>query len=202
MIPRLLCHPKLSVRFFSLLFVGTIVFLLAWTFSYHFLPPGILRGKMAAAALAGTEAAKTVWLEFIRIAGINLLIACFAVVLPNRLLHFRGIPLGYLPPLGWCALYAATLGTNSFSVPMPAPLAPSWSVLERSGPYEIAAYLLIAASTHAIAVARSPRFFSTRTEPVVPRPPLLASVEWKGIALAALLLLAANFQEAYRIVAG
>ncbi len=43
-------------------------------------------------------------------------------------------------------MYAITLGTNSFSIPMEAPMAPSLNVFYRSGLYEMMAGVLIAVS--------------------------------------------------------
>lgn len=79
-------------------------------------------------------------------------------------------------------------------------MAPSPAVLGRSGPYEIAAYCLLAASTYAISMARSPTFFSFTAEPVHPKPSLRESVDRRGVAAAVLPLLAANAWEAYAIV--
>jgi hypothetical protein len=54
-----------------------------------------------------------------------------------------GYPLGYYVPLEWAMLYAGLLGTHSFGLPIPGGrLPPSFAVLVRSGPYEIAAFIL------------------------------------------------------------
>lgn len=200
MLRRLLLHDSLPVRFAALLGLGLILFYVSWIVAYALLPEAVLRGKSGAAVLAGTEAAPSLLFEFIRIAAINMAIAGLFIVLPNRLLQIDGYPLGYLPPLLWFVHYGLLLGTNSFSVPMPEPLAPSWTVLARSGLYEIGAYCLIAASTHSIAVARSPRLFSFASEPVRPRPPFLAGVHKAGLGWALAVLLVSNLWEAYRIV--
>jgi len=197
---RLFCHRLLVVRFLSLLALGLATFWLSWTIGYYLLPEGILRGRTVAAALAGSSAAGSFASEFARIAGINLAFAAVFVVGANRLLSVRGYPLGYLPPILWSLLYGVFLGTNSFSIPLPAPMAPSLEVFRRSGLYEIAAYVLIAASTHGISVARSPSFFSFTSEPVCPKPRLGESVSWRGVIVAVLLLLTANAWEAYQIL--
>lgn len=197
---QLLCHRLLSVRFLSLAGIGFALFWLSWMIGYSFLPEGLLRGRTAAAVIAGSSAADSFAAEFAKIAAINLAVASVFVVGANRLLNVRGYPLGYLPPLLWSALYGITLGTNSFTLPLPAPMAPSLAVFRRSGLYEIAAYCLVAASTHAISVARSPAFFSFATEPIYPKPSLRASVDRRGLFAAVLLLLAANAWEAFRIL--
>jgi len=199
---RYLMHERLIVRFVALLGTGLIALYASWTLAYVVLPDGALRGRTATAALASSEAAGSVALEFARIAAINLVAVILFVVLPNRMLHVGAYPLGYLPPLLWFIHYGALLGSNSFLIEMPGRLAPSLAVFSRSGPYEIAAYCLVAASTHAIAVARSPSLFSLRSEPVEPRPRLSERVNSIGLALALVILLAACLWEAYRIVSG
>ena len=54
---RLLCHKRLYVRFLALFGLGVVLFTLAWTLSYYFLPEGVLRGCTGSAILAGDEAA-------------------------------------------------------------------------------------------------------------------------------------------------
>lgn len=198
---RYLLHERLIVRFATLLGLGLIAFFVSWSLSHALLPEAALRGKSGAAVLAGDTAADSVLVEFVRIAALNLAAVTLFVGLPNRLLHVNGYPLGYLPPLLWFVHYGALLGSNSFAIPMPERLAPSLEVFSRSGVYEIAAYCLVAASTHAIAVARSPRLFSFRSEPVEPRPPFLEKIDKGGLAVALLLLLAASLWEAFRILA-
>ena len=198
MLRRFIMHERLIVRFATLLGLGLILMYASWALSYALLPEGALRGKSGAALLAGSEFSGSVFAEFARIAAINLAAVFLFVALPNRLLHVNGYPLGYLPPLLWFAYYGALVGSNSFAIPMAQRLAPTLEVLARSGVYEIGAYCLVAASTHAIAVARSPHLFSFRSEPVEPRPSL-GAVNKRGLAAALVILLAANLWEAYRI---
>lgn len=54
---RLLMHRRLAVRFASLLALGLLILALAWALGYWVLPVGVLRGRNAAAALAGESAA-------------------------------------------------------------------------------------------------------------------------------------------------
>ena len=199
MLRRLLMHPRLIVRFVSLEGLALIAMYAGWSLGYLFLPEGVLRMKSGAALLAGSEPAASLWLEFARIAAINLAVVALFVLLPNRILSVNGYPLGYLPTLFWSAHYGALLGSNSFTYPMAQRLAPTLDVFGRSGVYEIAAYCLAAVSTHAMAVAASPRLFSFASEPVEPRPPLRQGIHRGGLAVALLLLLAACLWEAYRI---
>lgn len=196
---KLLCHKAWYIRFLALLGLGTALFVLAWTLGYYLLPEGFLRGRSGAAALAGEEAAPSFTLEFLRIAAINLVMMVI-VIYANRLLLVRGYPLGYLLPLIWSVNYALTLGTNSFSIPLPEPMAPSFAVLGRSGPYEIAAYILAATATYGISANRFKRLIPPDSEPIEPRPVFAENVSWLGMALAVALLIAANAYEAQMIV--
>lgn len=200
MLSRLLDHPRILPRFLTLLALAVAIFVAAWAVAFYLLPEGILRGRTIASVLAGSEGAATFTAEFLRIAGLNLGSMALFVVLPNRLTRVGRYPLGYVPPMLWAALYAITLGTNSFSIPLTERMAPSFGVLGRSGVYEIASYVLMAVSTHAISLSRTPRLFSFRSEPIVPRPGPFHKVHWGGVAVALLVLLAANAREAYMIV--
>ncbi len=197
----LLRHERLVFRFAALYGLGLLLFFAAWLVSYRFLPEAVLRGRTLAAVLAGRDAADTFFLEFVRIAGINLVIAAVFVLVPNRLVAVGRLPLGYVPPLVWAVIYGVVIGTDSFTfISGGGRLAPSLTVFGRSGLYEIAAYCLLAASTHDIAVSRSRSLLSMRSEPIVPRPSLRARVHLPGVITATLLLMAACAWEAYRIV--
>lgn len=195
----LLCHEAWYVRFLALLGLSMALFVLVWTVAYYLLPEGVLRGRSGAAALAGEEAAASFILEFLRIVAINLL-PMGIVIYANRLLRVGGYPLGYLPPLIWALNYAVTLGTNSFSIPLPEPMAPSLAVLGRAGPYEITAYVLVATATYGISVNRFKRLIPPDSEPIQPKPKFTEQVNWFGFALAVAILIAANAYEAYMIV--
>jgi hypothetical protein len=199
MMRKLLCHKVWHIRFLSLLGLGAALFALAWTLGYYLLPEGFLRGRSGAAVLAGEEAAPSFTLEFLRIAAINLMMMVM-VVYANRILMIRGYPLGYLLPLIWSVNYALTLGTNSFTIPLPEPMAPSFAVLGRSGPYEIAAYILAATATYGISANRFKRLIPPDSEPIEPKPAFAENVSWVGLALAITLLIAANAYEAHMIV--
>ncbi|MEA3375687.1 MAG: hypothetical protein U9R72_05755 [Chloroflexota bacterium] len=196
MVKRLLCHETWYVRSLSLLGLATALFVLAWTLSYYLLPEGILRSRSGAAVLAGEEAAASFALEFLRIAAINLAMMG-VVVFANRLLRVQGYPLGYLLPL---MSYAVTLGTNSFSIPLRERMAPSFQVLRRSGPYEIAAYVLAAATTYGISANRFKRLIPPDSEPIEPTPEFARNADWSGLGFGVALLLAANAYEAYMIL--
>lgn len=196
---RLLQHDSFLIRFLSLIGLGAVIFLVLWIFSFYFLPEGILRGRTAAAVLAGEEAADSFLLEFLRIVLLNMFMMV-VVVVANRILVIRGFPLGYLPPLLLCAIYAITLGTNSFSIPLPNRMAPTFEVLLRSGPYEIASYILMAVSTRGLSTSEFKRLIPPDSEPIEPTPGFSENINWAGFVLAILLMIGANLWEAYQIV--
>jgi hypothetical protein len=192
----LLMHKKLSVRFLTLYLMGLLLFLLSWTFSYYVLPEGVLAGKSAAARLAGDQA-DALPVELLKIVGINLF-SSLVVIMANLFIIRDKMPLGYFIPLLWFIHYGALLGTNSFSIPMEQPMAPSFEVLGRSGLYEMAAYTLMAAATSTIARYRLQNLFSRgeKFEPVQ-RLSLASKI---GIGAAFILLISANLREAYQII--
>lgn len=196
---NLLCHERLSIRFAALLGLGLVLFLLAWTLGYLLLPEGVLRGRTGAGTLAGEEAAGSFLAEFLRILALNL-VPMVMIVAANRVLKVGCYPLGYVIPLFYLILYGITLGTNSFSIPMPERMAPSPAVLGRSGLYEMAAYMLAAAATYHIPAYRARRLIPPDSEKIVPEPSFRRAVDWGGAAAALALLLAANAWEAYQII--
>ena len=196
-----LVHERLHVRFAVLFGLAALVFVAVWALSYAFLPEGLLRGRTGGAALAGDEAAGSFLAEWLRLVAVNGTLGLVCVVAPNLL--WRGYPLGYVTVAVWAAMYAVTLGTNSFAMPLPdGPLVPTLAVLGRSGPYEIAAFALAAASTQPLALWRlSGRWPKQVMEAIPPKARIRLSGErLVGFAAAALVLLAANAWEAYGIV--
>ncbi len=181
--------------------IGAILFTLVWYLSYHFLPEGLLRGKTGAAIIVESDAAPTMFEEWGKIVLYNLG-ALLVIVLLNLIRYLDRFPLGYVTPLGLIALYAVFLGTNSFSMPMAEPMAPSLAIIGRGGPYEMIAYMLVAVATY-----NQSRFALTedmhslkdihRIDPV----PRLSLEQWAGIGLAIALILLAGWREAAMIMA-
>jgi hypothetical protein len=181
----LLLNDKLFIRFITLCVIGIIVLICMWYVSYYFLPIGLLRGANIAGYLAGNEASATLSRELIGIVSINI-VSSVIIVIGNRYSIFLGYPLGYVIPLEWMAYYAILLGTNSFSIPMAHPMAPSLRVLQRSGIYEMAAYTLMATATYNL----NGKF--------------RRNIQWRrqccGIIIAILILIVANYREASMIM--
>lgn len=182
----------------SLTLLGTALHLLAWTLAYHFLPAEALRDVFLTSRLpvVGASEGSTV----VRILTVNLLIGCGLVAVANTIRVGR-FPLGYLPVLFHWTAFGLLKGTGSFSVGRIA-VAPSPGQLLRSrGTWEILAYTIVAAATVGLFLFRQRSWtdWSTRKERA------LADVEvsrtaWAAIAVALVLLTAANWTEARSLV--
>ena len=198
---KYLFNDRIVVRFISLFVIGAILFTAVWYLSYYFLPEGILQGKTGSAIIVGSDAAPTMLEEWGTIVMWNLG-ALLVIVLVNFIRYLDRFPLGYITPLGMITQYAVFLGTNSFSIPMAEPMAPTLAVLLRGGPYEMIAFILVAVATY-----NQSRFALTedmhsmkdihRISPV----PRLSLEQWAGIGLAIALILLAGWREATMIMA-
>lgn len=197
---KFLFNDRILVRFICFFVICSILFTLMWYLSYHLLPEGLLRGKTGAAIITGSDVAPSVLEEWGSIVLYNLG-ALFLIVLLNLIRYMDSFPLGYPTPLLNTVLYAVFLGTNSFSIPMADPMAPSLAVLGRGGPYEMTAYILVAVATY-----NQSRFALTkdmhslkdiqRIKPV----PKLSLEQWSGIGLAIALVFLAGWLEAVMIM--
>jgi hypothetical protein len=197
-----LVHDKLLVRFLALLAVVAVVFVAGWAVAYAFLPEGVLRGRTGAAALAGSDlAGGSVWLEWLRIFGINLAVTFLLMVPANLLRTKRDYPLGYFSVIAIVTVAAVTLGTNSFTLPMATRTPPSLAVFGSTGVYELAAYVLAVTATVSIARWRTVRWWGRdSTEKVVLRRDRSTIFERNlGVVLSIVLLAAASGWEAYRV---
>jgi len=196
---RYLEHEKVTVRFLSLYLLGLALFFASWTFSYLFLPEGIIRGLLPFSKLAGAEAAGSLLKEFFTIFGVNLL-GFLAIIIGNYILRVRTIAFGYLIPLAWMAMYGLILGTNSFSIQLAEPLAPTLAVFGRSGLYEMAAAALLAVATNSISANRSETFRSSSTPVPKQERNSLKPEQWIAVTLSILILAAAALREAYMVM--
>ena len=191
---KFLFNDSIIVRFFSFFVIGAILFTVVWYLSYHLLPEGLMRGKTGAAIIMGSDAAPTMLEEWGKIVLYNL-VALFVIVLINFIRFRDRFPLGYITPLGLITMYAVFLGTNSFSIPMAEPIAPTLAVLGRGGPYEMTAFILVAVATYnqsRIALTEE----ILRISPV----PRLSLEQYAGIGLAIALILFAGWREAAMIM--
>ena len=195
-----LAHPSLTVRFSSLLALGTVLFLLSWTAGYYLLPAGAFHAG-AEAQLESRGLGGVAGTGFDEASGIflNNLLPAALIVLSNLALRVNGMPLGYIVPLFNLVSYGLFIGTNSFLIPYPERLAPTFAILERSGPYEMTAFVMVAAAT-----AAWPRFAVRHiflTEPErVPGPPRVTWQPLVFLLLGIALLAGAAWREASMIV--
>ncbi|OGD16259.1 hypothetical protein A2V47_00975 [Candidatus Atribacteria bacterium RBG_19FT_COMBO_35_14] len=198
-----LTGSSLYKRFFSLLGLCSALFIVSWFISYYFLPEQILRNKFPVALLAGEDILYgSIAMEFIKIFIINALIAVFLIVLPS-FLQISRISLGYCMPIIQSGLYGMFLGTNSFTVPNPADkIYPTISVLTRSGPYEFIAYILIASVCYKIGYYNTTGKWPKKSKLIKIRYNKLINftkIELLLLSIAAIILAAACYYEAYRI---
>ncbi|MFW5890897.1 MAG: hypothetical protein ACOCUI_01605 [bacterium] len=196
---KFLGNKKIIIRFISLYSLGLLLFFISWITSYLLLPDGMLNGFGALAKLAGDSAAETLGLEFIKIFGLNIIGLLF-IIIGNYILRVNSFSFGYLIPLTWMILYGITLGTNSFSIPLEEPMAPTLAILGRSGLYEMMAATLLAVSTNSISVNKS-ESFSSKSKPIPKNERnSLKKEQWTAIGIAVLILAVAALREAYMIV--
>jgi hypothetical protein len=186
------------VRLAVLWLVCALLFVLSWTASYHFLPEGVLRGRLPAGRLPVATPQLTT--TFLRIFAVNVLVACALVFVAN-LFQVGQMPLGYLVVMGHSVIYGILLGTNSFGIPAPERFSPSLTtVLARSGAFEITAYIAIAAATQGLVVWRQRSWRDWRSERVgLWREWRLSGLEIALVVGALILLGAANYREAWQI---
>ena len=192
---KFMFNDSIIVRFISLFMIGAILFTGVWYLSYHFLPEGILQGKTGSAIIVGSDAAPTMLEEWGKIVLYNL-VALFVIVLINFIRFRDRFPLGYVTPLGLIIMYAVFLGTNSFSIPMAEPMAPTLAVLGRGGPYEMTAFMLVAVATY-----NQSRIALTEEILRISQVPRLSLEQWVGIGLAIALIFLAGWREATMIMA-
>ena len=194
----LLGNDKVIIRFLTLYGLGLLLFFISWMIAYYFLPEGLLRGVGVLGVLAGDKAANNMGIEFLKIFGLNLLGWSF-IISGNYILRVNYFSFGYLIPLVWMIMYGATLGSNSFSIPLEESLAPSLSVFTRSGLYEMMAGTLFAVATYSISVNQSASFFSRSTPVPKEKRASLKKEDWIAIGMAVFILAGAALREAYMI---
>lgn len=192
-----LCSEKIWVRFIGLYGIGVILFIIAWTISFYYLPEGIMKGSSVASKLAGEGLLPSVAKEFGRIFVINLFMASF-IVAANYVLRINRIPLGYIIPPLWFISYGLIIGSNSFTFALPQRVGPSLIAFQRSGIYELAAYTIIAVTTYNFSRYEIKAIFKTNSEKITERPKILPQ-QYFGLIVALLILLGSNLKEVFMI---
>jgi hypothetical protein len=191
-------NENVLLRLVSLWLICALLFTISWTISYHFLPEGILRGKLLAGRLP-IETDRMIK-TFLRIFTFNLFVACGLIVFAN-LFRVGNTPLGYLIVCSHSIIYGILLGTNSFGIPAPTRLAPSLiTLLSRSGIFEISAYIAIATATSGLVLWNQSSWRDFHSERVgSPREWHLNATELIVIVLSVVVLALGNLREANQI---
>ncbi len=199
----LLLSRLLGVRYATLLGLGALTFVLCQAIAYWWLPEGLLRGRSAGALATGDESAGTFWVEWVRIAAFNMAILFVFYVGANLIRLSNGVPLGYNTVIVMQGYFGIVTGTNSFTIlAEEGKIAPSFQWFLMPGFYELAAYALAAAATYEISRWQDVRI-NGRTRAVRFRP---SEGGWHnpwariGLAMAVVLLVAANGWEAHAIM--
>jgi hypothetical protein len=182
---------RLAVRFALLFMANLMIFLVAWTVAYYVLPEGLLARGSTVRMMGNDEVAPSLWAEW-RFMVTRNLPWVLGIPLVNLVL---GYPYACLVPTTWTVFYAVILGTNSFALPMPERLGPSFQVLRRAGPYEIAAYLFVAAATYTLSHVPLPWRDAEKG----------ARVRWRevvlGLLLSAVVIMLMAWREAAMVLA-
>jgi hypothetical protein len=192
---RVLHHDRLMVRALGAAAVGYLLLYISWGVGYLLLPEGALRGKLSGGMPMLTAGVASLAVQLL---AYNLLLPGLLVVLLSRMQVGR-FSLGYNVPFLNAVLYGLWLGSNSFAVPMPERLAPTLALfVQRSGPYEMLAFLLAAAALARSARVRQLGFWTGRVVAVPPEERrALGPGEYLALALAIVTLAAANLVEAW-----
>ncbi|MBD3173336.1 hypothetical protein GF326_12800 [Candidatus Bathyarchaeota archaeon] len=121
-------------------------------------------------------------------------------MLGNYILRVDYFSYGYLVPITWMTMYAVTLGTNSFNIPMEIKMAVSLDVFRRSGLWELMAASLFAVAIDTISVNKSASI-SQESKPIPKEErPAFKTQQWLAILVSIILLAIAAFREAFMIV--
>lgn len=188
-------NEKIAIRLLSLLTIGIILFIISWILGYYFMPEGLFQGKVVSSKVVGAEKSTTFLAEWGKIAGYNLGVIILMVML-NLILWLDLFPLGYMMVFGNVALYGLFIGTNSFTIPMPERMAPSFVIFTRSGPYEMLGFILVAAATY-----NQSRFALTNESHRITSVPKISFEQWLGFGFGVLFILLAAWHEASMIMA-
>jgi hypothetical protein len=115
------------------------------------------------------------------------------------LIKVNGYSFGTIVALFNLVGYGLFIGTHSFAIPYPERLAPTVQILSRSGPYEMAALVLLAASSYGWSFFAIKKIFRTNPERVE-QGPRLSWQDAVGVVLGISILMTANWVEASMIM--
>ncbi len=186
---------KLARRIVSGLALGLVCMYLAWAIGYFLLPEGVLRGKTGAGFVSdllpenvGVLLLALIW---------NGVIA-FVVVPLLSLLAIRRLSLAYLLALGNFMLFGIFLGTNSFSNPRPEALPPNLAVFLATGPWEIGAYMLVAAALANRYRFRQEHWLAGKMTRITRRDEKMSIAQWLTLVAAVIVIIVTAWIEDQR----
>ena len=145
-----------------------------------------------------TTTSASVFEEWTRIFTANL-IPALLILLGSLLIRVNGISFGYIVALFNLVGYGLFVGTNSFAIPYPERLAPSFGIRSRSGPYEMLALVLLATSSCYWPFFEIKKIFRTNPERIE-RGPRFSWKDAAGVVIGISILMAANWIEASMIM--
>jgi hypothetical protein len=195
-----LLHPNLFIRLVCLALFGGSLLLITWFIGYYLLSEGIFRGGAQAQMVRGSlnSLSVTVFEEWRKIFAANMM-PVMIILGGSLLIRINRVPFGYWVVLFNTAGYGLFIGTNSFAIPMAARMAPSFAILERSGPYEMLALVIIASASFGWSFFEIRQLFRTNPERVFPRPKI-TGFEIAVLLLGIGILAAANWREAAMVI--
>jgi hypothetical protein len=140
-----LTHRNVVIRATSAWLIGLAALITAWLVSYRYMPEGAVGFSLASqlpleSLKQQASLAIGIFLWNLAVGGTALTISSF--------FRLGRVPLAYLAPWAWFALYGLALGTNSFAITTPGMrIAPQLDIAwQHVGLRELSAYLLAAAA--------------------------------------------------------
>jgi hypothetical protein len=192
-------HERVTRRAAAGLAIGVGCMYLAWTAGYLLLPEGALRGRTGAGVISALLPVHASVFVFALVWNSGV---AFVVVPLVSLLAVKRLCLGYVLAWGNFALFGLFLGTNSFSIQRPGPVAPGVSAFASTGTWEITAYLLVAAALANRSRFRQSGWLGGRTTRIVRTGEKLDRAEWLTLIVAAALVVATASVEDRRASSG
>lgn len=196
---NLLQNPAIWKRAVAALALGNALMFAAWTTGYLWLPEGLLQGKTGASVVTDRMVDTSTRVLAVQVLAFNAAVAFVVMPLVGKLAVGR-LSLAYVLSFGHWALYGLFLGTNSFSNPGPAVRPPGVDVYAGTGPWEIAAYTMVAAVVALRFRYRQEGWLTTRMQKAAAPPKPMNAAEWSWLGAALVLLVVTAWLESAKIL--
>ena len=125
-------------------------------------------------------------------------VIAFVITPLVSLLAIGRLSLGYVLAIGNFALFGIFLGTNSFSIPRPEALPPNLSVFSATGPWEIGAYTVVAATLATRYRFRQIHWLVGKVEHISRQNKKITAAEWTALFVAAFIVIVTAWIEHLR----